>query len=652
MGFALPWALVGLVAVGVPLVAHLMRRHKLPRQTLPTIAFLRRVYASRTARFRIVDLLLLALRIALVVLLVLAAARPYRVVSSTLGDRQQALAIVLDDSMSMSAIRGGSTRIERAVALARSHVAKLAPGSEVSVVLAGKPARLRARQQRELDTIAEALADLDPSSSRAGDLCGAVSLATEVLQESDLNDRRLLVLSDFAPGTRAAECEWPRGDLSLAFEPIGAAERDNLRIGRVDVSREQGGSTEVTLDVTVEGAPAQDKARVVLRHKGQESDQAGVEWVDGQGRATVTVPSDVSPNSVVELRLRPDDALPEDNVKGVPLRSETIHVLLVDGDPHPDPRKRETTFIRHALEVAPQAARSFAVEVLDAQDLSETAIMRADVVVLANASLDTGWSALLRRFVSAGGGLWITAGDRVEARAYAGVLGDLLPARYTATRNEERSLSLASDTLPELEQASVRRRTPLEVTSLNANVLARFNDGSPALVEHRYRSGRVALLATTVDDAWTDLPYQPAFPAFVYSVLERLAARSPDRIEPFGSVILPGSTDTQRMQVVLPSGSTVDLPEGDRITFRRTGEVGAYRVLINGIEGERFSFVVDAPAEESDLEAGEPPEIESEPATGAGQAELQDERPIAPWLLLAAAFLLLLEVWMRQTRRS
>ena len=114
MGFGLPWALAGLVAIGIPILAHLLRRQKLPTQTLPTIAFLHRIHATRAARLRVVDMLLLITRALLVCALVLVAAAPYRIVQSSLSDRQHALAIVFDDSLSMAAIHEGKTLIERA----------------------------------------------------------------------------------------------------------------------------------------------------------------------------------------------------------------------------------------------------------------------------------------------------------------------------------------------------------------------------------------------------------------------------------------------------------------------------------------------------------------------------------------------------------
>ncbi|MCZ6807938.1 MAG: hypothetical protein O7F08_13355, partial [Deltaproteobacteria bacterium] len=277
--------------------------------------------------------------------------------------------------------------------------------------------------------------------------------------------------------------------------------------------------------------------------------------------------------------------------------------------------------------------------------------IRSDVVVLANATLNSKWLPLLQRFVSGGGSLWITAGDKINPRAYGSVLRDLLPGRYTATRTDDGPLSLRSEELPELVQATVRGRTPIDETSLGAVVTARFSDGSPAMVEHRYRNGRVAMLATTIDDAWTDLPYQPAFVPFVLQTLARLAGRTEHSVEPFQAVSLPGSTRTQRIQVITPSGRTLDLPEADRVAFRETGEIGAYRVLVNGVHGPRFAFVVDAPSDESDLVPGELPDVATGPDDSWGGTLRGVEEPLTPWLLALAIGLLLAEVWLRQVRR-
>ncbi len=650
MGFGLPWALAGLAAVAIPIIAHLLRRQKLPKQTLPTIAFLHRIHATRAARLRAVDMLLLVTRALLVIALVLVAAAPYRVASSNLLDRQHALAIVFDDSLSMAAIHEGETLIERAADSSIEHIRKLPEGSEVSVVLSGKAPRVWVRRRSDLGMAESAFDEIDPRSTRGDALCDAVRTAVELLLESELSDRRLLVLSDFTPGTRAEECEWPTRGIQVGFETVSTPNPENRRIASVDVVGERGGAEGLRLDVRISGPQTQAQQNVRLRQKGQETQKASVRGIADGGEAALTIPPG-STDAVVELQLDPDDVLPADNVRGVLLGSDTVHVLLVDGDPHPDPRKRETAFLSHALGVAPRVGRSFAVETLDAQDLSESAIIRSDVLVLANATLDEKWLPLIQRFVSGGGSLWITAGDRINPRAYGSVLRELLPGRYTATRMEERPVSLQARALPELDQAKVVGRTPIAEVSLDAIVTARFSDGAPALVEHRYRSGRVAMFATTVDDAWTDLPYQPVFVPFVLDTLTRLAGRTEHSVEPYSPVSLPGSTASQRIQVVTPSGRTVDLAEADRVSFRDTGEIGAYRVLVNGVHGARFAFVVDAPPGESDLVTKGPPEREASTEAAVSETAQGVEQPLAPWLLLLAIALMFAELWLRQIRR-
>ncbi|MGB5696865.1 MAG: BatA domain-containing protein [Polyangiales bacterium] len=650
MGFGLPWALAGLIAVAVPLIAHLMRRQKLPRQTLPTIEFLHRIHATRATRLRVVDALLLIVRVLLVGALVLVAAAPYRVVQSSLLDRQHALAIVLDDSMSMAAIHEGKTLIDRAAELSAEQVQKLPEGSEISVVLSGKPPRAWIRRSGELETVRRVFGEIDPRSTRGDAMCDAVRAAVELLLESELADRRLLVLSDFTPGTHAEDCEWPSRGIQVAFETVSTPNPDNRRIASVEVIGDALSADGIRLDAQVLGTATDVPQKIRLLQRGQETQTSSVESVEGGGEAVIAIPPG-STDAVVELRLDPDDVLSADNVRGVLLGSDTVHVLLVDGDPHPDPRKRETSFLAQALGVAPLIGRSFAVETLDAEDLSESAIIRSDVLVLANATLDEKWLPLIQRFVGGGGSLWITAGDRINPRAYGSVLRELLPGRYTATRMEERPLSLQSTTLPELHQAKVFGRTPIAETALDAVVTVRFSDGAPALVEHRYRSGRVTMFATTVDDAWTDLPYQPVFVPFVLDTLTRLAGRANHSIEPYAAVSLPGSTPSQRIQVVTPSGRTVDLAEADRVAFRDTAEIGAYRVLVNGVQGARFAFVVDAPPGENDLVSKGPPEQPSRAESAVAAASGTVEQPLAPWLLLLAVVLLFTELWLRQIRR-
>jgi hypothetical protein len=60
-----------------------------------------------------------------------------------------------------------------------------------------------------------------------------------------------------------------------------------------------------------------------------------------------------------------------------------------------------------------------------------------------------------------------------------------------------------------------------------ASVLARFDDGAPALVEARLGAGRVLVWTSSLDTFWNDLPLQPVFLPF----LHRLVAHAAGHVE-------------------------------------------------------------------------------------------------------------------------
>ena len=102
MGFLAPWFLGGLVALGVPIFVHLLRRHVAVPRPVSSLMFFERGLQSSTRHHRLKHLILFALRAALVLLIVLAFANPFvrRVAANTKG---RLLLIVLDNSFSMRA---------------------------------------------------------------------------------------------------------------------------------------------------------------------------------------------------------------------------------------------------------------------------------------------------------------------------------------------------------------------------------------------------------------------------------------------------------------------------------------------------------------------------------------------------------------------
>ena len=102
MGFLAPLFLGGLLALGVPVFVHLLRKHVTTPLPVSSLMFFERGTQSSTKHRRLKYLLLFALRFALILLVVLAFANPF--LRRSMADANgRLLVIVLDKSFSMRA---------------------------------------------------------------------------------------------------------------------------------------------------------------------------------------------------------------------------------------------------------------------------------------------------------------------------------------------------------------------------------------------------------------------------------------------------------------------------------------------------------------------------------------------------------------------
>ena len=81
MGLLAPWFLGGLLAIGLPVYLHLLRRHRNTPVPFASLMFFERRVQSSVQHRRLQHLLLLALRVAVLALVLLAFARPSQVPS-------------------------------------------------------------------------------------------------------------------------------------------------------------------------------------------------------------------------------------------------------------------------------------------------------------------------------------------------------------------------------------------------------------------------------------------------------------------------------------------------------------------------------------------------------------------------------------------
>ena len=533
MGFLTPLFLVGLVGLAVPVLIHLTRHERGKPIRFPSLMFLEKVPFQETSKRRIRHWLLFLMRLAALALLVAAFARPFvrgGRLATVGGPGAEEVVVLLDNSYSMEMGDGW----ERAVDRARSVVAALRPRDRASLVVFSETPQLVHRSITELPRI---LATLDTlrTTSLATRFAPAVKLAASTLAASQLPRRRVVVVSDFQRPAWSPDpdARLPEGTVveTAVIEADGTA---NVALTDLELGRQSaGGRDRVTVEARlVNTGEAAASAEVTLAV--DETDLETVTVTVGAGGAepvafapfTLTAPFT---RGEVRLAGPAGAGLEQDNTLSfVSSPGGDLRVVVADplgpGD--------SNLYLRGALDIAEGAG----FETTVARGLpDDDGLAATDVVVLNGGPFPGGGEGdRLREFVEAGGGLLMALGERSGVPS---VHQDFLPATVgpVSDADEGRRIGFVDYDHAIFEafrgprsgdfSQALFHRTRL-LTETDGQVLARFDDGAPALVEAQRGRGRVLLWASGMDRFWNNLALQPIFLPFVHRVTRHLGGRS------------------------------------------------------------------------------------------------------------------------------
>lgn len=215
MSFLSPLFLLLGVAAGVPLLLHLLRRRIGTRLDFPAVRYLLRAEQENRRTMRLRNLLLMLLRVATVILLSIAAARPVgRMIGA--GHAPAAIAILIDNSMSSGVVVGGRSMLDRFKSASLEVLADVQPTDNAWLVTAdGSVAGGSAA------TVRDAIAALTPSSADA-DLPAAARRAVGLARAASQSARTVVVFTD------AQRASWPSGVAPEKVRAIVFAPRESI----------------------------------------------------------------------------------------------------------------------------------------------------------------------------------------------------------------------------------------------------------------------------------------------------------------------------------------------------------------------------------------------------------------------------------------
>ena len=611
MSFLNPLFLLGLAAVAAPIIVHLVRRTRAQRVEFASLMFVRRVPQRTIRRKRLHNLLLLVMRCLALLFLVLAFTRPYFTGGSAAeaGGSDGATVVLLDTSFSM---RYGQ-RFEQAKARARDIINRARGGERIALATFGSGYEVLTRFTVETAKV-QALLDSTQAGMSGTDYVQALRGADALFKDAGKGPRQIVLISDFqAAGWNQAESSYRLSkDVKLMPIDVGENTAPNLAVTEVTaqpIIYQQKYTDKLAARVT----NFSDEARPAVRVEFQINDHT-VEKRELKLDAHASELIEFTDFNLLEgvnrgVVIASDDTFPLDNRFSFALRRATQSKALAIETAGRG--RSESFYLHNALMTGENLPFQLTVKTAGAVSPSELSEYR--VIIINDASgINAALAGQLAKFVESGGGLVIAAGRHLEASEFNNTLKAIAPAtlgEVVQSRSDYVAMSDVKKEHPIFEVfqqsgrlASARvfgyhRSTPNE----KASVIARFEDGSPALVEQSFGNGKVLLFTSTLDSSWNDLPLTPVYLPLMRQMLRYLGEREERAWHLLGQVFTaPVAKDGS-----LPA---VDSPSGTRITERTQTASG--ELIVNAREPgfyrlrypNRSDFAaVDLDGKESDL---------------------------------------------------
>ncbi len=521
--------LIGLLAGTIPIIIHLITRQKAKTVLFSTLRFLKELKNQQIRRLKIKQILLLILRTLIILLLVLAFARPTlkgHLATGVSSAAKTTAVLILDNSLSMGLESSGQQIYDIAKQRAQELEPLFSAGDEIFGLFAtiGIPPIFEGARY-DFKTVSKIIQKTTVSQSST-DLVAALVKAKEMLGQSSNINKEIYLISDLQQaGFKNIEDLilplFQDQQIKVFVIPVHGNQMSNLVIIDVKPANqiiEQGKVFELEANVKNVGNKTEHNKLVQVFIDDKRSGQAMLNIEPGNSQ---TIKFRVVPQKtglITGSVLLEDDDLFLDNRRYftffVP---EQINVLIIGQDP------KDIRFLELALNPYFDQASLIKIDNLPPNQIEFGTLKNYQVVILSNVPrVDGTLLSSIADHVRAGGGLIVFLGNEVDLRNYNQNLNkQLLLPLFTETIGEIGSRSsfltlgkidfshpifagVFEDQKREVESPLFYFVTKMKLKPEHEKIIE-FSNGDPFLLEANAGKGRVLLFASAIDPSWSDL---------------------------------------------------------------------------------------------------------------------------------------------------
>ncbi len=657
MSFMHPLLLLASLGVALPIIAHLINRHRVEHTDWAAMQFLNRSVRVRSRQLRLRDILLLILRCLAILCLAFAIARPFtdKTDGSWLpGENRAGVVIAVDASYSMAHGNGGASRFDRAMEQVGVISDHIQPGDPVSLVLLGSEHRVILRNVAfNQQSFAEAMKPLT-ATPESLDIDSVPKQLQGLVEDMDALQKEIFILTD------AQAQNWEKISTQLRDSLKGLGEQasvfmvpvtggdENLAVTGLDlVSGEllRGSVARYRATIKNYGSNPTSSVDVKCRIDGVQIDRKTIPVIAPSASETVSlfVPFYNAGSKRITAEIE-GDSLSTDNVRRVvAVVRDKVSVLCLDGSSGDAGR-----LIRAALMARADGSEdeNYVVRTVRWPSFPSREMDQADVVILTDVPEITKEQAeQLKRLVRRGSGLVWFAGDQIKIDTWNKLSGSgpdsLLPAVLGLPIDTSDSLGVGKpldpsmpdhavclplQSLPEdlLSETRLLKRLAVEPANSSFSLLNLAGSHSPVLLEHSLGRGHVFMFTTSAQASWNNMALTPVFPMLLQQIVTYLAGREFEQPRIVGdplSLTYVDQPDATDAVFDTPSDQTITVPVREHRSqyaalLEKSREAGFYIARVS-VQAPGLPIAVNVDTRESDVTCLSEAELE-ESLNGTG----------------------------------
>jgi hypothetical protein len=557
MNFLNPLFLLGLLAVALPVIIHLINLRRPQKVAFSTLSFFNELRKSTIRRIRFKQYLLLALRTLAILFLALALARPFlppTLTGSSSSAESRSVAILIDNSASMSRIGTNGPLIEQAKAVGNRIIQNANSDDKFLVTTTnitdvGNGSFVNAsRATEQLDDIT--------AINRGHYTKDQFKAIYRQLNDAPESQSVLYVISDGQVSQLAnlkdldLDGQSESQSISVQLIKLEEAKQQNVAVKSVCLeSQLLSPGSAMTLSVEVEntGDAAVANQFVSLQVEGEMTGQYETSLEPGQTKDFLfeVVPEEVG--SLSGKILLEGDEVDFDNERHFVVRiPQQRSILLVNNS---QSSSSFTSYMAPALKAAQQTNARILFEEKQVSEIDQGNWTDYDGLIL-NGLVDIPeyWHQGLRQFVQDGGGILFFPSEQGEIESYNKFFSQFNAGHFDNVIGEygsfepiskmgalEEGHPVLDDIFNKKEDEDIRVDLPSlfyyyhyePSTNGNGLSLLKAANNDVLLAEHQFGEGQLLTSALGADPGWSNFPVNPLFAPLYYRAI--LYASSPER---------------------------------------------------------------------------------------------------------------------------